>query len=147
MSPFDHMIKQNHPPIPLPEPDPRDKDQPAPEPNFPAAHDLWCTIEVIDPDEIQRLANVGHHEHILSSISFIQALPHSTLHLNFSPLHPDPLEHLQNPPQLQFKFEVPHLHIAVDTYLALEHSAVEAYCNVQKAVLSMLSRYRIPVPP
>ncbi|KAG2739552.1 hypothetical protein P692DRAFT_20707690, partial [Suillus brevipes Sb2] len=55
---------------------------------------------------------------------------HSTLDDDFSPLDPDALECLQNPPQLQLKIEDPHLHLAIDTYLSLEHFAVEAYNNV-----------------
>lgn len=126
---------QQDPLTPPPEPDPGDEDQPMPEPNLPAANEDRRTIEDIDLDEIQHLANIGHHEDILRSISFIQALRHSTLDDNLSPLDPDALEHLQNPPQLQLKIEDPHVRLAIDTYLALEHSAVEAYSNVRKAIL------------
>ncbi|KAG1780380.1 hypothetical protein EV702DRAFT_1043200 [Suillus placidus] len=45
-------------PIPPPEPHPGDKNQPAPEPNLPAAHKDQHTIEDINLDEIQCLANV-----------------------------------------------------------------------------------------
>jgi hypothetical protein len=71
----------------------------------------------------------------LQSISFIQALQRSTLDDNLSPLDPDALDCLRNPPQHQLKIEDPHLRLAINTYLALEHSAVEAYNNVRKAVL------------
>ncbi|KAG1741396.1 hypothetical protein EDD22DRAFT_739205, partial [Suillus occidentalis] len=59
----------------------------------------------------------------------------STLDDSLLPLDPDALDCLRNPPQHQLKIEDPHLHLAIDTYLALEHSAIEAYNNVHKAVL------------
>ncbi|KAG2739551.1 hypothetical protein P692DRAFT_20822916 [Suillus brevipes Sb2] len=58
-------LQHEDPPIPPPEPHPGDEDQPAPKPNLPAAHKDRCIIEDTDLDEIQRLANVGHHEDIL----------------------------------------------------------------------------------
>jgi hypothetical protein len=120
---------------PLPDPPVHHKGHFPLPPDPPAGDEDWRTIQDVNLDEIQRLANVGGQKDVLQSISFIQALQCSTLDDNLSPLDPDALDHLRNHPQHQLKIEDPHLHLAIDTYLALEHSAVEAYNNVRKAVL------------
>ncbi|KAG1833099.1 hypothetical protein EV424DRAFT_1480170, partial [Suillus variegatus] len=109
----DHSTPPPDPPAgneghPVPRPDP------TPPPDPPAGDEDRRTIQDVDLDEIQRLASIDD---------------------SLSPLDPDALDRLRNPPQHQLKIEDPHLRLAIDTYLALEHSAVEAYNNVRKAVL------------
>ncbi|KAJ8579248.1 hypothetical protein M405DRAFT_754730, partial [Rhizopogon salebrosus TDB-379] len=96
-------------------------------------------VENVDLDELKHFAKVGGHADILQSISFIQALRRSTLDDMLSPLDPDALDHLRNPPQHQLRIEDPYVRLAIDMYFALEHVTVEAYNNVCKGIIGIES--------
>jgi len=85
-----------------------DEFTPPPDPQVPSQRHRH-TIADVDLDELERLAKVGSHADILQSISFIQALRRSTLDDPLSPLDPDALDRLRNPPQHQLQLDDPHI--------------------------------------
>jgi hypothetical protein len=113
-------------------------------PPDPPAQGHRRTIGDVDLDELERLAKAGGHADVLQSISFIQALRCSTLDDALSPLDPDALDRLRNPPQHQLHIEDPHMRLAIDMYLALEHSTVDAYNNVRKGIMRCYPDVDIP---
>lgn len=132
-------------PSPAPDQDENDEgDLQQPDPNPPQDR-VQDPLVMLNLDELAEIATLQKH---VRDLSFIRALRNASLD-DGTGLTGDALVRLRNPPTEPLRIVNPDVELALQNFLALEHSSEEAYERIRKAIhqrfpdSSLPSLYRV----